>query len=133
MTTSDVSTPASSTLPRFIANGLFATAVHYLTLRALIEHAGVASVGLANGLAAVVGILVSYLGNKAFVFRSSDPVAGTLGRFLVVYAAVALTHFVFLTLWSDVSKLSYTVGFVIATALSTCISFLANRFFVFRL
>lgn len=121
-----------STVPRFVANGLFATAVHYLVLRSLVEFGGVASVGVANGLAAIVGIAASYLGNRTFVFRSADGVAGTLPKFLVVYAAVALTHFGFLTLWSDIWRLDYTVGFLIATAASTVLSFLANRYFVFR-
>ncbi|UZF91304.1 GtrA family protein [Bosea sp. NBC_00550] len=127
-----MSSSTLSTLPRFVANGLFATAVHYLALRSLVEFGGVASIGLANGLAAVVGISVSYLGNKMFVFRSADTVSGTLPKFLVIYAAVALLHFGFLTLWSDIWHLDYTLGFLLATAASTVLSFLANRYFVFR-
>lgn len=121
----------TSTFARFVANGLFATLVHYLMLFTLIEGAKFASAGLANGIAAVFGIGASYLGNRAFVFRSTEAIARTLPPFLALYATIALLHVAVLAIWTDYAKLPYTMGFVIGTAGSILISYFGNRYLIF--
>ncbi|HHW4681225.1 MAG TPA: GtrA family protein, partial [Xylella taiwanensis] len=54
---------------RYLLNGLFATAVHYTILRFNMEVLDLHLAGLANGIAAVFGITVSFIGNRYFVFR----------------------------------------------------------------
>lgn len=122
----------SSTAVRFILNGLFATGVHYLALVALMEIARVPSAGLANGMAAIAGITVSYLGNRALVFRSAAPHTETLPRFLAVYSLAALVHGAVLGVWSDWVGLPYQPGFVIATGLCVGLTYFANKLIVFR-
>lgn len=121
----------TSTFPRFVANGLFATLVHYLMLFMLIEEARFSSAGLANGIAAVFGIGVSYIGNRIFVFSSKETVARTLPLFLALYAAIALVHAAVLAIWTDHAKLPYTMGFIIGTAGSILISYFGNRYLIF--
>lgn len=126
------SEPQSSTFLRFAAVGLVATAVHYATLVSLLKGVGVPSAGIANGLASIVGISASYLGNRLFVFSSKAPHAVTLPRFLTVYASAALIHAGGLALWTDFLGFSYHVGFLLLTGLSVMVTFLANRMFVFK-
>lgn len=121
-----------ATAIRFAINGLFATAVHYLVLVALIEVVGLRSAGLANGMAAIVGIAVSYLGNRSLVFRSDATHRVALPRFLAVYTCVAIIHAAGLTVWTDMLHLPYQAGFLIATGLSAVVTYLANRLYVFR-
>ena len=119
------------TITLFVVNGLAATGVHYATLLLLLEVLRVPSAGLANGLASVVGISASYLGNRLMVFRSTMPNKATLPRFLALYAALALFHAGFLALWSDRLGLPYGWGFIMSTGLATVMSYLGNRYFVF--
>jgi putative flippase GtrA len=119
------------TISLFVVNGLLATGVHYCTLLLLLEVLRLPSAGLANGLASVVGISASYLGNRLMVFRSSRPAKTTLPRFLLLYAALALFHAGVMALWSDRLGLPYGWGFILSTGLATAISYLGNRYFVF--
>lgn len=119
-------------LIKYAINGLIATAVHYLTLVLNIEYFGFGSKGLANGTAALVGITVSFLGNKYFVFSESE---GDLGpqvlKFAALYAVAAAIHGAGLWLWSDLASLNYSIGFVILTGFQVLISYFGNKYFVF--
>ena len=53
---------------RFVAVGLFATAVHYLLLFWLVEVVAVRPIWLANLPAALLGIVSSFIGNYRVVF-----------------------------------------------------------------
>ncbi len=117
---------------RFVLNGLFATAVHYGALAALIEGAGMTSAALANALAAVCGIAVSYAGNHAFVMRSRAPHRRAGTRFLACYAAVVSLHGGAMALWADIGGLDYRIGFLLFTGMAAILTYLLNRFFVFR-
>ena len=55
---------------RFILNGLAATAVHFTVLSVAIQVLLISPAALANFIAAIFGITVSFLGNRYFVFRS---------------------------------------------------------------
>lgn len=121
-----------STAIRFAINGFIATAAHYLTLVILLEIVELSSAGLANGLAAIVGISVSYLGNRSYVFKSDEPHTLTLPRFLSVYVGVAFYHAGFLAFWTDLFGYSYQLGFLVATGISIVLTFLGNKLFVFR-
>lgn len=118
-------------MARFVANGVFATGVHYGLLALMLETGLVRLAGVANGLAALVGISVSYAGNKYFVFRSGVSHARAMPRFLLLYGFVALLHALFLFVWTDVWGRAYTAGFVGATALSLIATYLGNRLLVF--
>jgi len=115
----------------FLVNGLVATGIHYGVLVLLIEGLKIGPVGLANGMASVVGISASYLGNRYVVFGSDAPSSRTLPRFLLLYGAIAAVHVAFLTGWTDLAGLGYGPGFVIATIIATGVSYLGNRYFVF--
>ena len=117
---------------RFGLNGLFATAVHYAVLAGLVEGAGMGSAAVANTVAAVCGIAVSYVGNRSFVLRSRAPHRRAGVRFLVCYAAIVALHGGAMALWADFGGLDYRLGFVLFTAAAAILTYLLNRFFVFR-
>jgi putative flippase GtrA len=118
---------------RYIVNGLVATAVHYSILRYNIEVLGVPSAGLANAIAAMFGIAVSFLGSRYFVFRASSGGIARQGvMFLLSYGLIALLHGLILYLWTDRAGLNYTLGFLVATGMQVACSFVVNKFLVFR-
>lgn len=119
-------------LLRFGLNGLFATAVHYAVLAGLVEGAGLGSPAVANALAAVCGIAVSYAGNRSFVLGSRAPHRRAGVRFLVCYAAVVSLHGGAMALWADLGGLDYRPGFVLFTGAAAILTYLLNRFYVFR-
>lgn len=117
---------------RFGLNGLLATAVHYAVLAGLVEGAGMGSAAVANTAAAVCGIAVSYVGNRSFVIRSRAPHRRAGVRFLLCYAAIVSLHGGAMALWADLGGLDYRLGFVLFTAAAAILTYLLNRFFVFR-
>ena len=120
-------------LASYVANGVFATAVHFAVLWTNINVLGMSSAGMANLLAAVVGIGTSFAGNRWFVFRArGQAILGQATRYLALYAVIALMHGGVLWLWSDISHLDYRIGFVVATSLQFALSFVGNRYLVFR-
>ncbi|HAJ12089.1 MAG: GtrA family protein [Hydrogenophaga sp.] len=120
-------------LLRFGVNGLVATAVHYGALTFNLEVLGLASAGLANGCAALLGIASSFIGSRYFVFRrAAQPWLGQLGRFGGLYASIALLHTVLLGIWSDLWGLDYRIGFLLATGVQVVLSYLGNKWLVFK-
>ena len=117
---------------RYLANGLFATGLHYAVLSVLMQGVGMRSAGVANFLAAIVGITASFLGSRNFVFRGhSASWTQQLWRFLILYGLFALIHAGFLHVWTDRLGHDFRIGFLLATGVQTMISFLANKFLVF--
>ena len=123
---------ASAQLVRFIINGLAATVVHFGALWLLMEILLLPTAGGANLLASSVGILVSYLGNRHFVFRGTNAaVLEQATRFVLLYAAIAVVHGSFLFAWTDLAGLDYRIGFFLAMLIQFALSFSGNRRLVF--
>ncbi|ACF50217.1 GtrA family protein [Stenotrophomonas maltophilia] len=118
---------------RYVINGLAATAVHYGVLRFNIEVLHIPLAAAANALAAVFGIIASFLGSRYFVFRGRQGNVARQGSlFLLVYAGIALLHGLVMYVWADRLQLDYRIGFVLATGMQMTISFAANKFLVFK-
>lgn len=118
---------------RFIANGLFAAGVHFFVLYLLMVNMAFASAGIAGLLAAVVGTAVSYLGCRWLVFGvTSRPILLQAARFWSLYAVMAALHGMVLWLWSDIGGLDFRLGFVLATALQSMLTFIGARQWVFQ-
>ena len=117
---------------RYIINGLAATAVHYTVLVFNLEVLRFGSAGVANLLAAVVGISTSFLGSRYFVFPgAANSVASQVMRFSVLYIVLALMHGAVLHVWTDRLFLDYRIGFVIATMCQMVGSYFGNKILVF--
>ena len=117
---------------RFVVNGLVATGVHFALLTIGIDVLHIPLAALANFLAAVGGITVSFLGNRYFVFRGhTRPILVQATSFVGLYALFALMHAGVLFVLTDLSGIDFRIGFVIATALQVVLSYLGNRKLVF--
>ena len=117
---------------RYIINGLVATGAHYgaflFNLSLLPAH----SAGLANFLAAFVGIFISFLGSRYFVFQNwQAPFMTQLLRFGALYTAIAILSGFTLFLWSDLLQLDKTSGFLIGVMLQVAFSYIGGKKLVF--
>lgn len=121
-------------LVRFVVNGLVATAVHFAVLTVNLKVLGFGSAGVANLVAAVFGIATSFLGNRFYVFAGSAQQAWgpQVVKFSGLYALTALLHGLILWAWTDRLGLDYRIGFVIATGMQVSLSYLGNKFLVFK-
>jgi putative flippase GtrA len=89
-------------------------------------------VWLAYWIGAAFGILTSFLGSRYFVFRKGEaPVATQAVKFLLLYLLIALLASGVMHLWSDWLGLDSNVGFILATGVQVCLSYLGNKFVVF--
>ncbi|PSM19729.1 MULTISPECIES: GtrA family protein [Nitratireductor] len=117
---------------RYVVNGLAATLVHYGALSFNLAVLDIPSAGLANFLAAIVGITASFLGSRYFVFRKTEePILRQMVKFGGLYGAIALLHGLVLLVWTDFLGHDFRIGFVIATAMQVSLSYAGNRFLVF--
>jgi len=120
-------------LLRYIANGLVATAVHYGALTVALKGLHVSPAWIANLMAAIFGILTSFLGSRHFVFKQAhEPAGDQLRRFVGLYGAIAVLHAVVMGVLTDIMGMDYRLSFIFATALQTALSYLGNKFLVFR-
>jgi putative flippase GtrA len=118
---------------RYAINGVVATAVHYSVLSFNLNVLNFPSAGLANSVAAIFGISVSFLGSRYFVFPgATDSIFTQAVKFSGLYGAIAVCHGMVLFIWTDRYALDYKVGFLIATVIQVSLSYLGNKFLVFK-
>ncbi|WP_367381297.1 GtrA family protein [Stenotrophomonas cyclobalanopsidis] len=118
---------------RYLINGVVATAVHYGVLQFNIEVLYVQLASVANAIAAVFGITVSFIGSRYFVFRGQQSSVVRQGaHFVLVYVLIALLHAAVMYVWADYLGMDYRIGFLLATGMQMVLSFLANKFLVFK-
>ena len=119
-------------LARYVINGLVATAAHYgvfiINLTYFFPH----SAGLANFLASFIGISVSFLGSRYFVYRNwRAPILGQFMRFGALYAVIAVLSGATLFIWTDQMHFNKTVGFLIGVGIQVVCSYVGGRRLVF--
>jgi putative flippase GtrA len=118
---------------RFGLNGIAATVIHYGVFVTCLEVLLFSSAGVANLFAASVGIMVSFLGNRYFVFGASEISASVqFLKFFGLYGIIAVFHGLILLIWSDILNLDHRLGFLAATFFQVTFSFFGNKYLVFR-
>lgn len=118
---------------RYLINGIFATIVHYGVFTFNLNVLNFTSAGLANMSAAVVGIGTSFLGSRYYVFCETDkPVTIQAMKFGLLYGALAVLHFLVLLVWTDWLGFDYRLGFLMATGFQVSLSYIGNKFMVFK-
>ena len=123
----------SAQLARYAINGLIATAAHYVALKFNIEVLNFPSAAVANMAASVIGITVSFLGSRYFVFRKAlSPIVEQAFKFASLYALISVFHGLALLIWTDWLKYDYRLGFAIATLVQISMSYLGNKLLVFK-
>jgi putative flippase GtrA len=118
---------------RYLINGIAATGAHFLVLTINVELIHFRFTGAANFVAAVFGSSVAFVGNRYYVFRKSHlPAVRQAAKFALLYISVASLHGAVLYVWSDIYRLDYRIGFVVATFLQVVLGYLGNKHLVFR-
>lgn len=124
---------AQGEIQRYILNGIVATIVHFIVLTINIDILNFNSAGIANLVAALFGIAASFLGSRYFVFRRTQGnLLPQIIKFSGLYGFIAILHGIILWLWTDWVGLDYRAGFLIATVLQVSLSYLGNKFLVFK-
>ncbi len=120
-------------LIRYFINGVVATVVHYCVLNINLNVLCMQSAGIANILAAVVGISTSFLGSRYYVFRKNNAlIIHQAGKFLLLYATIASVNGLILFGWTDIWHLDYRIGFLMATCMQVSLSYWGNKLMVFN-
>jgi putative flippase GtrA len=93
----------------------------------------IGSAGLANLGAAGIGITVSFLGSRYYVFRKrEESIFSQAAKFATLYVSIACLHGFVLFAWTDLGRLDYRAGFLLATALQVLLSYWGNKLLVFN-
>ena len=118
---------------RYSINGFIATILHYSVLFFCLEIAELRSAGFANLLASTIGISLSFLGNRYFVFcRYEVGIITQAAKFIGLYSTIAIMHGGVLYLWTDRLGLNYNIGFVIAVFIQFLLGYFGGKQFVFN-
>jgi putative flippase GtrA len=121
-------------ITRYAINGVIATAVHYGVLTANIIFWDFQSAGVANLIAAIVGVTVSFFGSRYFVYKkTTESIFHQALKFAGLYGTIAIFHGVFLWIWTDWQGFGYQIGFLIATCMQISMSYFGNKFLVFKI
>jgi putative flippase GtrA len=126
-------TPDRGRVLRYIVNGMVATVVHFAVLTFGLKILAIGSAGLANLGAAVFGVTASFLGNRYYVFRKWDePIVVQAAKFATLYVLTVCLHGLVLFGWSDIWRLDYRTGFIVATALQVLLTYWGSKLLVFN-
>jgi putative flippase GtrA len=118
---------------KYLINGTAATLVHYAILYLNIELFKFSSAGLSNFYAAIAGISVSFFGSRYFVFPKTQVNTHVLFiKFFTLYATISILNGLSLLLWTDRLGFDYRNGFLIMTIFQITLSYMGNKYFVFK-
>lgn len=119
-------------LLRFALVGIAAVALAYVIYRGLLLL-GV-SVNMANGIAYVVGTMLSFVANKTWTFLNDASISHSIGKFVVLHVGSLLANILVnaTALSLLINKLySVELAFLSGIAVSTVVNFIGMKFFVF--
>jgi putative flippase GtrA len=118
----------------FIINGTISAGFHFLILVFFVEILNIKNIAVANIIAGFLAIIISYLGNRYFVFKSSEnKIYSQVLKFFVTYIIIIFVNTLFLSLLIFFTGLDYRIAFIITSAILAILSFFINKFIVFNL
>jgi putative flippase GtrA len=124
----------------FLVVGLLTVAIDFGTYRGLIylDLPLLNNVNLAKGIGFVSGTIFAYFANRFWTFSQQITAAGSIGRFILVYALglaanIAVNHLSISWLNSTPLATNYilSIAFLLATGISATFNFIGMKFFVF--
>ena len=115
----------------FSTAGVFAAIGHYSTLIGLIEFAGTAPVP-ASLAGYLVGGVISYILNYRFTFRSRNEHGETVAKFLTVAAVGFILNGAVMAAFTGWSQIHYLAAQIVTTGVVLMWSFMASRYWTFR-
>ncbi|WP_168201375.1 GtrA family protein [Qingshengfaniella alkalisoli] len=115
---------------RFGVIGVSATATHFLVLTAAVELLGIAA-AIANGLAFLVAVMVTYFGQSYWVFRNPSHNLARLQKFISTAVGGMLANVGIMAVTVNILDLPYQLGFVVALLVVPIATFVISKFWVF--
>ena len=117
----------------YVVNGVIATLAHYVALRGLLWTISDLDAGVANMGASLVGVTVSFLGNRIIVFRHTRQPAGLqLAQYVVLYGVLALLQGLLMHALVNGLGVSLLLGFFCCAAFQWFAGYAANKHLIFR-
>lgn len=117
---------------RFGCIGVLATLTHFILLTLGVEQLGLPPTP-ANGLAFCVALLVTFFGQSLWVFRGHGRVGtGHVVKFGLSLCLGLVGNMAIMALATGPLGLPYQAGFVAGLVLVPALSFVVNKFWVFR-
>lgn len=74
----------------------------------------------------------SYLWNRFFTFKSKNRIQKELVKFLIIYTSIYILNFLLLYIWVDLFNINPLISQLFILVLVTTISFLGQRYLVFK-
>lgn len=116
---------------RFLLVGLFNTGFGFAVIFACMYLLGLGPV-VSNVIGYCCGLVTSYLLNRSYTFRSSARGFGEPAKFLAVFGVSYLANVMTLVALIEVAGLHEGLSQILAGATYVGISFILNKYFVFR-
>ncbi len=117
---------------RFGCIGVAATLTHFLILSLSVERLGLDPT-IANGLAFSIALLVTFFGQSFWVFRGHDGLGPVvIGRFGVSLLLGLAANMAIMAICTRLLGLPYQAGFVTGLLVVPVLSYVLNKFWVFR-
>jgi putative flippase GtrA len=117
-------------LLKFAAVGVVNTALGYAVIFACMYLADLSAV-TSNVIGYAVGLIVSYVLNRSFTFRSAAPPRREIIRFVAIFLLAYLANLAALVLLIRHAGVHEGVAQVIAGVVYFALSFLLNKYYVF--
>ena len=121
-------------LSAFLVVGLLAVVLDFGSYRGLL-HVGKVDVEVAKAAGFLVGTLFAYFANRFWTFGHAEHEAGSVWRFVLLYASTlvanVLVNSLMLAVLRDVTG-ALQLAFVSATAVSASLNFIGMKIFVFK-
>ena len=121
----------NNTFFRFVINGLFATGVHYFLMLIAINILHISLYSLAYAFAFIFAVIVSFWGNKHYVFQKHQFKPYQFIKFVFLYVGLLIASSFMMWLLADYAGYNYNIGFFIALILQFMGGYLGARFFIF--
>lgn len=116
----------------YVVNGAIATLAHYVALRSLLWTINGLDAGIANMGASLVGVTVSFLGNRIIVFRHTRQPAGLqFVQYVVLYGVLALLQGLLMHALVNGMGVSLLLGFFFCAAFQWFAGYVANKHLIF--
>ena len=120
-------------LRNFLIVGILSVGIDWTCYLNLIQFQ-IIGVDMAKATGFLAGTLFAYFANRFWTFSHTLPAAGSVWRFLVLYASTLCANVLIntfaLKLLSD--RFAIELGFLLATCVSASLNFLGMRLFVFK-
>jgi len=104
----------------------------YLAIIGLLNSTTTLPISISNGIAYLVGIPVSFLIQKFWVFRSKERATIEVGPFIIIHIINLFVTSAIITLIVDVLKFHYLFGSIVVIAFVPLSTYIALKYIVFR-